>query len=139
MNITRPELFNLYSAYRPELVSINSLKSVPLTLDHPYHKVPDFESLLNQGQKLADLGNTIGANELLRSGTFAESMLGALDKVSSYQQLASNMIQDAITDPELYDAHDITIAQSQAAMALNITRNILSRIVQGWRDLINVR
>jgi len=139
MTINRPELLNIFSTNHPDLVDFNSLKNAPLTLSHPYRAVPDFESLLNQGEKLYELGEKIGSNELLRSGTFAESMLGALDKVSAYQQLASNMIQDAITDPDLYDAHDITIAQSQAAMALNITRSVLSRIVQGWRDLINTR
>ena len=139
MTINRPELFGFNMLQNPELVDFNSLKSAPLSITHPYRQVPDFESILNQGKQLAELGQKIGADELLRSGTFAESMLGALDKVSAYQQLASNMIQDAITDPELYDAHDITIAQSQATLALNITRNVLSRIVQGWRDLINVR
>ncbi|MDR3337515.1 MAG: flagellar hook-basal body complex protein FliE [Treponema sp.] len=37
------------------------------------------------------------------------------------------------------DIHDVTIAQAEAAMSLNISRTILNRIVQGWRDLINTR
>jgi flagellar hook-basal body complex protein FliE len=101
--------------------------------------VPNFESILKQGANLAELGNKIGTDAVVRSGTFSDNMLGALDKVSAYQQFASNMVQTAITDPDSVDAHDITIAQAEASMALNITRNVLTRIVQGWRDLINTR
>jgi flagellar hook-basal body complex protein FliE len=66
-------------------------------------------------------------------------MLKALDKVSGYQQIAGNLAQKAVTDPGSVDIHDITIAQAEAAMSLNITRNMLNRIVQGWRDIINTR
>ena len=125
--------------YKPELVNFNTLKSAPLSITHPYHMVPDFQSVLKQGEKLAELGNKTGAETVLRSGNFTDTMLTSLDKVSAFQQQASNMIQQAITDPDMYDAHDITIAQAEASMALNITRNILNRIVQGWRDLINTR
>jgi len=125
--------------YRPELVNFNTLKDVPIKITHPYHMVPKFESILNQGAELAELGKKIGTDAVVRSGIFADSMLGALDKVSAYQQFASNMAQTAITDPDSVDPHDITIAQAEASMALNITRNVLSRIVQGWRDLINTR
>jgi len=125
--------------YKPDLVNLNSLKEVPLTITNPYHMVPQYDSVLNQGKNLANLGSQIGADPALGSGTFADTMLNALDKVSGYQQLASNMVQDAITDPDMYDAHDITIAQAEASISLNIARNVLNRIVQGWRDLINTR
>ena len=125
--------------YRPQLINFNTIRDIPLSITHPYHMVPSFESVLNQGKKISELGDKIGADMVIRSGTFQDTMLNALDKVSGYQQLASNMIQEAIIDPDLYDAHDITIAQSQASLALNITRNILSRVVQSWRDLINTR
>ena len=125
--------------YRPELVNFNTLREVPLSITHPYHMIPDFRSVLNQGAHLAELGNKIGTDAVIRSGTFADSMLSSLDRVSAYQQFASNMAQTAITDPDSVDAHDVTIAQAQASMALNITRNVLNRVVQGWRDLINTR
>ena len=125
--------------YRPELVNFNSLQDVQLSITHPYHKVPNFESVLRQGANLAELGNRIGAGAVVRSGVFADTMLTALDRVSAYQQFASNMAQTAITEPGSVDAHDVTIAQAQARISLDLTRNVLSRIVQGWRDLINTR
>jgi flagellar hook-basal body complex protein FliE len=72
-------------------------------------------------------------------GTFEDAMLQALDKVSGRQHYASGLQQEAIINPDAVDVHDITIAQAQANMSLGITRNILSRLVQGWRDLINTR
>jgi flagellar hook-basal body complex protein FliE len=125
--------------YRPELQNFNSLKDVPLTITHPYHMVPKFESILNQGANLSDMGNKIGTEAVTRSGLFDDAMLQALDSVSGYQQYASSLAQASIIDPESVDIHDLTIAQAEASLALNITRNILNRIVQGWKDIINTR
>ena len=35
--------------------------------------------------------------------------------------------------------HCATIAQAKAGMSLNIARTVLSRVVQGWKDIINTR
>jgi flagellar hook-basal body complex protein FliE len=91
------------------------------------------------GKNIIELKGKTGADAVVRSGVFEQSMLEALDKVSGDQQRASSLAQQAITDPESVDIHDITIAQAKAEMSLNITRNVLSRLVQGWRDLINTR
>jgi flagellar hook-basal body complex protein FliE len=91
------------------------------------------------GKNIINLKEKTGADAVIRSGVFEQTMLQALDKVSGDQQLASGLAQQAITDPESVDIHDITIAQAKAEMSLNITRNVLSRLVQGWRDLINTR
>jgi flagellar hook-basal body complex protein FliE len=66
-------------------------------------------------------------------------MLKALDTVSAQQQAPGELIQAALTEPGSVDVHDITIAQAKAAMSLNITRTVLNRVVQGWKDLINTR
>ena len=94
---------------------------------------------VGSGEALSDLGKKIGADAVLRTGTFENAMLRALDQVSADQQFSSGLVEAAITDPGSVDAHDITIAQAKASMSLNIARTVLSRVVQGWRDLINVR
>jgi flagellar hook-basal body complex protein FliE len=125
--------------YRPELAGLGNLPDLPLKITHPYHMVSQTEDFLAEGAKISDLGSKIGAEAVIRSGTFEDAMLGALDKVSAYQQFSSDLAQRAIIDPDSVDPQDITIAQAEASMALNITRNVLNRIVQGWKDLINTR
>ena len=91
------------------------------------------------GRNILALQKAVGAEGVTGAGTFEKAMLQALDGVSNRQQYASNLHQEAIINPDSVDVHDITIAQAEANMALSITRNILSRLVQSWRDLINTR
>jgi flagellar hook-basal body complex protein FliE len=112
---------------------------IPLVLTDPKHLAPTQGSLLNRGHGIEDLRDATGADMNIRSGTFERAMLEALDRVSGDQQFASKLEQQALTDPGSVDVQDITIAQAKAQMSLSITRNILSRLVQGWRDIINTR
>jgi flagellar hook-basal body complex protein FliE len=125
--------------YRPELSGLGSLPDLPLNVTHPYHMVSETEDFLAEGSKITELEKKIGAGAVIRSGTFENAMLNALDKVSAYQQFSSDLAQQAVTDPDSVDIQDITIAQAAAGMALNITVNVLNRIVQGWKDVINTR
>jgi flagellar hook-basal body complex protein FliE len=130
--------------YRPQLVESEKL---PMTISHPKHLVPKNGPYTvggdavapGRGGAISELGNKIGAESVLRSGMFEDVMLRALDSVSAEKQFADSLIQQAIVDPESVDSHDITIAQAKANMSLNITRTVLNRIVQGWRDIINTR
>jgi flagellar hook-basal body complex protein FliE len=91
------------------------------------------------GQQIITLEENIGSEAVIRAGQFDDMMLRALDQVSVDEQYADALIQKAIVDPDSVDTHDITIAQAKASMSLNITRTVLSRLVQGWRDIINLR
>jgi flagellar hook-basal body complex protein FliE len=91
------------------------------------------------GQSVIGLEKITGAGAVTRAGTFEEAMLLALDRVSAEDNFAGTLAQKAITEPDTVDIHDLTIAQAKAGMSLDITRNILSRLVQGWRDIINTR
>jgi flagellar hook-basal body complex protein FliE len=91
------------------------------------------------GQGIIGLEKITGAAAVTRAGTFEEAMLLALDQVSAEDKFAGDLAQRAITEPDTVDIHDLTIAQAKAGMSLDITRNILSRLVQGWRDIINTR
>jgi flagellar hook-basal body complex protein FliE len=99
---------------------------------------PEKGSLANIGH-IIDLKEKTGADMAVRSGTFEKAMLQALDRVSGDQQRASELARQAVTDPDSVDIQDITIAQAKANMSLGIARNVLNRLVQGWRDLINTR
>ena len=125
--------------YRPELTGLGPMPDLPLKLTHPKHMTSQSEDFLSEGSNIMEMSKKIGAGAITRSGTFEEAMFGALDQVSAYQQFASSLNQAASTDPHSVDVHDITVAQAMASLSLNITRNVLNRVVQGWRDLINTR
>jgi len=107
------------------------IDQVSMVRTHPQHMAP-MESPYALNKKATAEGTA-------RSGSFQQAMLKALDGVSGAHQRASMLEQEAILNPDLVDVHDVTIAQAEASMAFNITRTILSRMVQGWRDLINTR
>ncbi|MDR0290211.1 MAG: flagellar hook-basal body complex protein FliE [Treponema sp.] len=105
----------------------------------PKHMGPFNSPYAGSGANILKLRDAAGAEGITRAGTFEDAMLQALDKVSGRQQYASSLQQEAIVNPGAVDVHDVTIAQAEASMSLGITRNVLSRLVQGWRDLINMR
>ena len=125
--------------HRPSLMNLTHLPQLPMRITHPTHIKAESTDFLAEGRKMIDMGKTIGSDAVVRSGTFSDAMLNALDSVSAQQQFASELHQAAIIDPDSVNVHDITIAQAQARMSLDITRTVLNRLVQGWRDLINTR
>jgi flagellar hook-basal body complex protein FliE len=106
---------------------------------HQRHMLPPDSPYFGTPNKALALEKKIGAEHVTRAGTFEHAMLQALDKVSGTQHFASDLQTEAIINPDSVDVHDVTMAQAEATMALNITRNILNRLTQGWRDLINTR
>ena len=106
---------------------------------HPKHMLPPDSPYFGSGNKIIALEKKISAEHVTGAGTFEHAMLQALDKVSGSQQRATNLEREAIINPDAVDVHDVTLAQAEASMSLGITRVILSRLVQGWRDLINTR
>jgi len=102
-------------------------------------KVFNEEFYNSTGKGIYDMGKVTGADKLYGDSTFEKVMLGALDRVNAYQQNADAILQQAITDPESVDVHEITDAQAKATLSLNITRTLLNRIVQAWKDVINTR
>ncbi|MDR2192955.1 MAG: flagellar hook-basal body complex protein FliE [Treponema sp.] len=113
--------------------------NLKLAVTNAKHLVSGQGNPFSSGQQIITLEEKIGSDAVLRSGHFDAMMLRALDQVSADEQYSNDLIQQAIVDPDSVDTHDITIAQAKATMSLNITRTVLSRLVQGWRDLINIR
>jgi len=115
------------------------IEQITMMQTNPRHMGPIDSPYAGSGKNIITLEKKIGADNVTRAGTFEQAMLQALDKVSGQQQYASALSKEAIINPDSVDIHDITIAQAEANMSFNATRNILSRLVQGWRDLINTR
>ncbi len=123
--------------FKPEMLSLRDLPMAQANMKNFVRGEKNTNIIT--GAAINELGNTIGAEAVTRAGTFDDAMLQALDKVSQLQQEPSNLIQQSIVEPGSVDVHDITKAQAEASLALNITRTVLDRIVRGWKEIINTR
>lgn len=112
--------------------------NLDLVVTDPKH-IRSTGSFFPSGQEIVNLEKKIGADAVIRSGLFDDAMLKALDGVSAKDNYANSLVQKAIIDPNSVDTHDITIAQAQATMSLDIARTVLNRLVQGWKEIINTR
>ena len=112
---------------------------ITMVRTHSGHMGPIDSPYAGSGKNILALEEKIGAGAATRAGTFEQAMLQALDKVSGAHKYAENLAVEAIINPDAVDAHDVTVAESMASMSFNITSNILSRLVQSWRDIINTR
>jgi len=110
--------------------------TVSMLQTHPNH-MNAINSVNRAG--LIQVEKTLNAGNVSGSGSFEQALLQSMDRVSGMQQTASRLQQEAIINPDSVHAHDVSIAQANANMSLNITRNVLNRLVQGWRDIINTR
>ncbi len=81
----------------------------------------------------------MGALEEQPAATFEDAMFSAMNGVNADQIDSSKLIETMMTNPDAVDAHDVTIGMAKANMSLSITRTVLSRVVQAWKDVINTR
>lgn len=86
-----------------------------------------------------DLNGNMGPDAAPGQASFGNAMLKAMEGVNSSQMEATELSQRMLTDPDSVNAHDITIAQAEASLSLNIARTVLDRVVRGWKEIINAR
>ncbi len=70
---------------------------------------------------------------------FRDALLGSLNAVNDQQIAHEQLSVQAIVDPESVEPHDLTIAAAKATTALSITRNVVDRVIQAYRDITNLR
>jgi len=80
-----------------------------------------------------------GKTEDKGAASFEQALLKAMDGVNAKQTESTDLTQRMLTDPDSVDAHDVTIAQAEANLSLNVARTVLDRMVKGWKELINSR
>lgn len=70
---------------------------------------------------------------------FRDSLMSSLEEVNGTQIAHEQLSVQAIVDPESVEPHDLTIAAAEANMALSITKNVVDRVIQAYRDITNLR
>lgn len=70
---------------------------------------------------------------------FANALKDALYKVNDLQFESDRLTKLLAVRPDIVDIHDVTIAAEKARISLQLTKSIVERITQGYRELINMR
>ena len=70
---------------------------------------------------------------------FRDALIGSLEEVNQAQVAHEELSIQAVVNPDSVEAHDLTIAAAKANVALGITRNVVDRVVQAYRDITNLR
>ncbi|MFW6215301.1 MAG: flagellar hook-basal body complex protein FliE [Alkalispirochaetaceae bacterium] len=73
------------------------------------------------------------------STNFSDALFNSLDTVNDAQQEHERLTVQSIVAPESVDPHDLTVASAQANMTLNITRNVVDRVIQAYRSITTLR
>ena len=68
-------------------------------------------------------------------GLVTEAFNGANDLV----QKSAALTQQYITDPGSVDVHDVTIAMSEANLAVAMTKSVMDNALKAYREIINIR
>ncbi len=74
-----------------------------------------------------------------RTEDFAGMLFESLGEVNSRQHQHADLSVQAIVDPDSVNPHDVTIAGAKAEMSLNITKNVVDRVIRAYRDITTLR
>lgn len=70
---------------------------------------------------------------------FGRVLMNALGSVNGLEQESASLAQAMITEPDSVEAHDVTIAMAKAEMAVSITKQVVDRAVQAYKEIISIR
>lgn len=106
-----------------------------------------FDSGQVQGNSMqiarTDPNHLPGKNEALPAAPaetgFRDALMGSLGDVNDAQVNHEQLSIQAVVNPDSVEAHDLTIAAAEANMTLGITRNVVDRVIQAYRDITNLR
>lgn len=70
---------------------------------------------------------------------FVQVLSDALDGVNALEQESQSVMQTMIIDPDSIDPHDVTIAMSEANLAVSITKAVLDGAIKAYKEIINMR
>jgi len=70
---------------------------------------------------------------------FDQMLMSSLSDVNQAQKDHANLAVQAVINPDDVDTHDVTIAAAKANLSLSITKNVVDRVIQGYREITSLR
>ena len=69
----------------------------------------------------------------------SKALKDAFRRVNGMQKTSDELTKQMAVNPDSVDIHDVTIAAEKARLSLMLTKSIVDRITQAYRELINMR
>jgi flagellar hook-basal body complex protein FliE len=86
----------------------------------------------------AGMNQTAPAQDGTGAG-FGQLLMNALNGVNDQQVSAEQLSVQALLNPDSVDPHDVTIAAAEASMSLSITKAVVDRVINAYKEILNVR
>ncbi|MDC7236027.1 MAG: flagellar hook-basal body complex protein FliE [Spirochaetales bacterium] len=77
--------------------------------------------------------------EIPAESAFADLVKKGLNAANQDQLDSQEIFVKMITEPDSVEAHDVSIAMAKANMSLQMTKSIVDKAVQAYKDIINMR
>lgn len=86
-------------------------------------------------------GNHFGPEQTAPEGqkSFGQLIFDSINEVNMDQQAAHDLSVQAVANPDSVEAHDVTIAMAKANMSLSITKSVMDKVVQAYKDITTLR
>lgn len=108
-----------------------------MTVYNPYLKPYDVGLKLSNKNHISD--GLVQNNSSQVVPTFAQALNLAFNNMNQLEQDAQRLQVAMVTNPESVDAHQVSIAQTKAELSLSFAKAISSRIINGFKELENLR
>jgi flagellar hook-basal body complex protein FliE len=69
----------------------------------------------------------------------SRALKSAFYRVNNLQHKSDALTKQLAVNPDSVDIHDVTIAAEKARLSLMLTKSVVDRITQAYRELINMR
>lgn len=102
---------------------------------------PIGEALQSQAPQITRLGVEAPAADPLRSGTptsFQSVLSAGIEKLDSKIETANDLVRQFAVDDNI-PVHQVTIALEEARLSVELAMQVRTRLVEGYRELMNMQ
>ncbi len=99
----------------------------------------DLAQGLGEAESSGAAGSGIGATNGESATDFGRMLFNSLEDVNETQQTHENLSIQSVINPDSVDPHDVTVAAAKANLSLSITKSVVDRVLQAYREITNLR
>ena len=72
-------------------------------------------------------------------GGFGVQLMDALKKVNAMELKANGLVERMISDPGKVSVHEVMNGLSQAELGLSMTKAVTDRVINAYKEIVNLR